>query len=361
MAILQITPTPTPRYSSYQPNYSPNNFSFNPTPAPTPTPTVQGNALMSKGWGNTIQYNNSGVGGAYPLAQPRPATLGATTTAPAPSTGGVPQPQPQQQGPSPEDVFMQMLNKQFDQQNGNLREMEAGLGGQRSSMEQQANNTYQQGYNTATSQYNTSKGDIENYQAKTLQDIGDALKSMWQQGGRMLGSRGASDSSASNQYNYAISKLGSKQRGDVMQDVAARLTNLKGVYDTNIQNLELEKNNQMQQIAQWYGEASNQIRGMRGELQQQKSQEALNMAAQMINEVRSQAANRQSILDSWAAQKAQSLPELSKMLASNAAGMPGFTGLNANMTSGGTAQSNGLFGFGSQGQDSLSWLKNIMG
>lgn len=263
-------------------------------------------------------------------------------------------------GTSIPDAYTQWLNQQYDAQNNYINEMESGLGGQKSSMEQVANNSYQQGANSLGTAFNTNKGDLEGYQTKSLQDIGDNLRAMWQQGSRVLGSRGASDSSAAGQYNYAISKLGSKQRGDVMQDVSRRLTNLKTTYDTNLENLRLEKESQVQQIGQWYNEALNNIRGMRAELQQQKSEQALNMAMQMLNDARNQAMQRQSLLDSWAVNKAQSLPQLQAMLASNAQGLKPVGSLGAGMNFGGATQNINQFGFGNQEQDSLNWLQNLM-
>lgn len=276
------------------------------------------------------------------------------------STGGDTNTGSQPTGPSPEELYAQWLDQQYSAQEGLINEQESGLAGQRTGLEQIAQNTYQQGANTLGTQYGTSKGDLESYQTKTLQDIGEALNNMWQQGGRMLGTRGAADSSATGMYNYAVGKLGSKQRGDVMQDVSRRLTNLKTTYDTNLQNLELEKSNQVQQIGQWYADAMNSIKGMRAELQQQKSEQALNVAMQMLNDAKTQTAQRQSILDQWAAQKAQSLPQLKAMLDSNTANLQPFQGLTANTSFKGTAQSPGLFGFGNtQSNDSLNWLQNL--
>lgn len=291
-------------------------------------------------------YQTPGPGGANPPGPSGGYT--APTQAPVSGTNNTP------------DAFTQLLNQQYDAQNNYINEMESGLGGQRSSMEQIANNTYQQGANSLGTAYDTSRGDLEGYQSKSLADIGDNLRAMWGQGSRVLGSRGAADSSAAGQYNYAISKLGSKQRGDVMQDVSKRLSNLKTTYDTNLQNLELEKNSQVQQIGQWYNEALNSIRGMRAELQQQKSEQALNMAMQMLNDARNQAAQRQSLLDSWAVNKAQSLPQLQSMLAQNAQGMQPVTSLGAGMNFGGATQNVNQFGFGNQEQDSLNWLQNLM-
>lgn len=358
MAILRVTPTPTPAFSSYQPNYSPLNYSFNPTPAPTPTPTVQGNWLRPMPDGTTYQQT-SGPGGSFPLSQPRPQIQGITTTnpaTPAPATQA-----PQQSGPSEGDIYLNWLKSQYDAQNASIDQMGSGIESQRTSMEQMANNNWQQTANTLGQQYSTNQTDLKDYQSKSLADISSNLKNLWEQGGRLLGSRGATDSSAANMYNYALGKLGSQQRGDIMQDVSKRLTNLKSVYDTNMKNLELEKNNNLQQIAQWYGDAVNQVRGMKSQLQGQVSEQALNVAMQMLGQVQDRTAQQRSILDQWAASTAQSLPQLTKMLNANSQNLAPVTGITNNLNFSGANQGTGLFGFGNQGQSSVDWLKNLFG
>lgn len=330
--------------ASYAPNTSTN---YGPvfTPAPAPKPQIPGSGYTTDFASNPTNYNQQ-------TSAPAPVQ---TMTNPEPTAPS---------GPSPEEIYMNFLNQQYDAGNNSINEMEAGLGGQKASMETIADNTYNQGFNSQTTAYDTNKGDLESYQAKSLQDIGDNLRAMWGQGSRVLGSRGAADSSAAGQYNYAISKLGSKQRGDVMQDVSRRLGNLKSTYDTNVANLNLEKNTQIQQISQWYAEAQNSIRGMRAELQQQKSEQALNVAMQMLNEAKQQATNRQSILDSWAVNKAQSLPELQGMLNQNSQGLRQVGSLGAGLNFGGTSQNvnnPGFANFGNQDQDSVNWLQRLMG
>lgn len=258
------------------------------------------------------------------------------------------------------DPFIQWLDEQYSAQEGYINEFEQGLGSKKTGMEDMAKNTWQQGKNTLDTQYSTNKTDLQDYQTRTLRDITDSLRSMWEQGNRMLGGRGASDSSAANMYSYAIGKAGAKQRGDTMQDVSRRLGNLKQVYDTNTQNLELDYNNQLTQISQWFTDAQTQVAGMRADLQQSKSQEILNLAIQALNDARANMSQKQSILDSWAAEKARSLPELRAMLAANAAALPTYQGLGANMQFGGTAQSPNLFGFSNQGQDSVDWMSQLL-
>ena len=245
---------------------------------------------------------------------------------------------------------MSLLDQQYEQLYGSIGEQEAGLVQQKSAQEQIAENTYQQGARTLGGQYETSRGEIEAGQKRTLTDLADAMRQKWQQGNVMLGTRGASDSSASKQYSYALAKAGSKQQGDIMQENSRRMSSMKQTYDTNIQNLETEKNNQVLSIANWFAQSQNQLRGMKASLASQKSQQILDLALQAMGNIQTQVANQKAILDEWAVNKAQSLPQLTQMLAQNAQNLPAFQGLFANMNYGGTSNPS-MFGFGQQDKD----------
>jgi len=102
--------------------------------------------------------------------------------------------------------------KQLDQQL-------SSLGGQRAGQEQIAQNTYQQGLNTATGQYTQGQQNLDTSRQKTLRDLSSNLAQSWQQGNIALGTRGASDSSAANQYSYALTKMGNRNRGDIQGSI----------------------------------------------------------------------------------------------------------------------------------------------
>jgi molybdopterin converting factor small subunit len=226
----------------------------------------------------------------------------------------------------------------------NLDSQLGSLADQRQTQEQMVQNRYQQGYNTLSDQYSSTKGQIEDQRAKTLNELSDALRQQWQTGNVMLGVRGASDSSAAQQYSYALTRMGTRQRAEVMGEVDNRLTDLKKTYDTNVQNLELEKNNQLMQVSNWFNEAQGQIRNMEAGLQKEKSEQALNIALQMFSQVQQDAQNRKSILDQWAANNAKTLTELQSQLASNAQNLPTFQGIDGQISGGGNGTAN-LFGF----------------
>lgn len=217
---------------------------------------------------------------------------------------------------SPQSDFVGQSNDSFNGYLSSLDEQIFGLNDQRSAQEKVAENSYQQGLNTATGQYNNSRAELDVNRQKTLRDLSRNLQSSFQQGNSYLGTRGASDSSAANQYAFALSKLGSQQRGEVQGQYDQNLFKLKNVYDTETKNLELEKNNQLQHIAQWFSEAQNQLRGQKGQIASQRSQQALSIAMQMAQQVQQQQASRRSTLDQWAANHATSFGQLQQALSS---------------------------------------------
>lgn len=305
------------------------------------------------GWNFAQTGSSRGAWSQTPASQPAsPGVLGAMTggggsptPAPAPTSGG------DGGGPSFEDL----LNQQYEGMFNQLGEQEAALGTQRAGQEEIARNTYQQGAETLGTQYGQSKGDIEQGQTRALTDLTNALQQSWQQGNVMLGTRGASDSSAAKQYSYALAKTGTQQRGDIMQENSRRLESLKQTYDTNVRGLETDKNNQLLQIANWFSGAQQQVRGMKAEMQAQKSEQILSMAMQELQQVQQQAADQKSILDQWAANTAKTLPQLANMLAQNAQNLPAFQGLGGGM-SGGQSGGQGMYGWGQGDRE-----KNIFG
>jgi len=69
-------------------------------------------------------------------------------------------------------------------------------------------------------QFENQRGEVEKNQVKTLRDLSENVRNSFMAGNVYLGARGAGDSSASNQYAYALTKMGSKQRADIMNNTS---------------------------------------------------------------------------------------------------------------------------------------------
>lgn len=274
--------------------------------------------------GSENLMNPSPIG---PPGAPAGYRLGGTGSA-----GTFPTPQPQQPsqptggGDGGYGAYLSSLDSQI-----------GGLNDQRSAQESIANNTYNQGLNTVNTQYQQGQTELDANRQKTLRDLSTNLMQMFQQGNAQLGVRGASDSSAAGQYAYALTKMGNQQRGDVQSQYDQNLFKLKNTYDTETKNLELQKNSQLQQIAQWFSEAQSALQGQKGQLAFQQSQQALNTALQLADRVNQEAQSRRATLDQWAANHATSFQQLQGQLAQNSqfqATIPTFQGITGGQQQG---------------------------
>lgn len=176
--------------------------------------------------------------------------------------------------------------------------------------------------------------EVQKGQKKSLTDLAENIRNMFMTGSVMLGSRGAGDSSASNQYSYALTKLGNKARGEVMNQSATSLDQIRQrefrlgeTYRAEKTRLETEKTNQILGVANWFSEQQSQIRQMKasGQLSQSTdlanlSRSILDQALNQLNMAQQQIANRNNMLEQWAISQSKSLSQLK----SNMAGISGY-------------------------------------
>ena len=223
------------------------------------------------------------------------------------------------------------ISSGWDSYLGSLDQQLYGLTGQRTSQESIANSQFNQGLGDLDlqktqgfQQLGTQRQQAEQNQAKNLRDLGANLKNSFMAGNVYLGSRGAGDSSAANQYAFALTKMGSRQRGDIMNntsnilsDIAGRETNLTNIYNTEKNKLQEALNQQIQGIAQWFANAQNTIQMQKAQGQLNKSQdlaslskEILNYAMGQLQTVQQAAQQRQAGLESWAMSNSQNLAQL---------------------------------------------------
>lgn len=223
----------------------------------------------------------------------------------------------QPSGPSYEDVLRNQIN---DMYNG----LEGALPGQRANQEQIATNSYNQSLSDlgsqqaeSSAQLDTQRRKVNENQVKTLADVTDNLRNAFQAGNVYLGARGAGDSSAANQYSYALTNLANKQRGDVLansasnlNDIADREASLGRVVTQEKTRLKSEFDNSLLSIAQWFSDAQNQLKQYRGQDLQNLSAQVYNNAVARVNALQQGFQNRQAALESWAVSNARNLSEL---------------------------------------------------
>jgi hypothetical protein len=108
--------------------------------------------------------------------------------------------------------------------------------------------------------------------------------------------------------------MGTQQRSDVMGDTAriladvnAREASLKNIYNTETNNLRLEKQKQINQVSMWFADAQKQIQAAKNEGKFQKSQSMqelsrtlLDNAMSEMNRINSSITQKEQALNSWA-------------------------------------------------------------
>lgn len=241
----------------------------------------------------------------------------------------------QSSGPTPEQIEQERVRNElsgaWDNYFRSLDEQYNNLPGQAEDLNKIAQNSYNQsvldiGTNQADNQalLDTQKRKNEENQVKSLRDIADNIRNLYRSGNIYLGSRGAGDSSAANQYSYAVTKLGSKQRGGVLEqtrslanDIADREALLGRLVLSEKSKIKTELDNKVLETSQWLKGMQEQIKGMRanGELQKgqslaQLSQDILNTATNRLLQAESQARERENGLISWATSNSANINQL---------------------------------------------------
>lgn len=228
------------------------------------------------------------------------------------------------------------INQGFDAYISGLDNMLGNLPGQRKGQEQIVQNSYNQGVSDLTAQKTSSQADLDTQrrktqegQVKTLADIADNIRNLFHTGNVMLGTRGAGDSSAANQYSYAVTKLGSKQRGDVLAqtrsieaDIQDRESKLNNIFTQETSKLKTERDNNILQIAQYFQDKQNELiqakaQGnlQRGQSLAQLSTQLLNQAQQYLMQADADYKNKQNALLTWATNNATTIGQLKSNLA----------------------------------------------
>lgn len=219
----------------------------------------------------------------------------------------------------------------WDQYINSLGGQEQGLLTSKTAQEQIAESQARQGLGTLATQkaeglgqLGAERGRIQTGQAKTLRDLSGNLRNAFMAGNVYLGARGAGDSSAANQYALALTKEGSRQRGDVMaqtseqmSEIGRREQDLTNRFQQEERNIEETKSQQIASIASWFAQAQNQIRQAQAQGQLNKAQDLQNVSRDILNralaamdQVNQEASSRRTALESWATSNAQNINQL---------------------------------------------------
>lgn len=291
-------------------------------------------ALPQNMWSGTPLRNLFGVSQAY-ASDGKGAVLGANTTNTGAVSSGPGQnytPNNASYGPSqlqqlqaiaPRDLNpdqlhqLQVLQQQQDPYAGvrndissswdnylnSLNDTSGYLGDQRTAQEGIANSQFSEGSRLANDQ-----------KAKSLRDIANTTRNAFQAGNNYLGSLGAGDSSAANQYSFAINQEAGKQTGDLNNFVSGQIQGLQSQHDQQIQS-----------IASWFAQQQQALKQQIAQGQLNKGQDLANLskgildqAMQATNQIKANTQNQYNGLLSWAANNATNMGQLQQ----NIAGIP---------------------------------------
>lgn len=206
-------------------------------------------------------------------------------------------------GGQPADPYAGIRNEissAWDNYLGQLGGVSQFIGDQRTAQEGVANSQLTQGQNTINSQ-----------KASSLRDIANTTKNAFQAGNNYLGSMGAGDSSAANQYSFAINQQANKQTGDLNNFVNTQLQTLQSTHDQQIQG-----------IAQWFAGQQQVLKQQIAQGGLQKGQDLANLskgildqAMQATNALKAESSNRYNALLQWAAGNSQNMGQLQNNIA----------------------------------------------
>jgi len=204
----------------------------------------------------------------------------------------------------------------------------SGLGGQQQSQENIINSQYDTGVNELDTYKNLAIGDLgaaetkaNQNQAKNLKDLSSNIANLFKSGNNYLGTLGAGDSSAANQYAYALTKLGTRGRSDITQNTAnilgdinmrkAKISEIYGLERTKLSSLRDQKLNE---IAIWFSEAQRNLQLQKSQAGLSKeqdlasmSQNLLNTAISYINSINSGTTQAAKQLEQWALGQIQNI------------------------------------------------------
>lgn len=238
-------------------------------------------------------------------------------------------------GVDPNEAIRNQLSSSWDSYFRSLDDQYNALPGKEQDMQGIARNSYDQsvrdiGFEQENNQALLDKQYRKNEenQVRSLQDIADNIRNLYRSGNIYLGSRGAGDSSAANQYSYAVTKLGSKQRGDVLNqtrsiqnDIADREAQLGRTVMSEKAKIKTDFDNKVLEISTWLKDAQEQVKQARanGELQKgqslaQLSQDIYNQATNRLLQLENNATERTNALVSWATSNSANINQLKSNL-----------------------------------------------
>lgn len=351
MGTYTAQPSPTPTGTSS------NTGSYSPQPAPAPSYTDWG-TLWNQAWNTGYNQANSSsnpysgksgggydIGQAYTLGQQKYLSDNQSKTTTPTNSGQVGFNQNTTQ-PSVDQNQVNMEEEIRKQQESIRSQISGGYDSYFSSLDEMLNSSLPTQFGLQNQIIETNKksnlGDLDTQKAmgltdlqaesdknqlnqvRTLKDVSSNMRNLMNAGNTYLGSRGAGDSSAVNQYGYALTKLGSKQRGDVMSqtreienEISGRKFKLGTIYNNEVNKLNFEAQAKALEVQQWFYGEQDRIRNMKSQGQFEKSRDLASLSTQILNQAtqklqnyQNEIATKRASLETWAMNNSRTTAEL---------------------------------------------------
>lgn len=246
--------------------------------------------------------------------------------------------------------YINTLNNMYSQM-GNEIESQKG------SQEGMIQNSYDQSLKNIDTSTQQNKGEVLGQQSKTLKELADNIANQYYAGNQFLGARGAGDSSAANMYSYALNKMGTKSRGDILAQTNAQLAKINNLALQEKTKLDSEKTNNMLLVANWYSQAKQQLAGYKGQDLASLSKTLLENAISALSATKTNYEAKVAALQEWAMNNSTNVSQLQTNLKNVASIAPSFAGIA------GTPQvsSNGYYYLPGNNQQVSNddWLKKL--
>jgi len=268
----------------------------------------------------------------------------------------------------------------YDTYINDLNNLYGGLTTQAGAQENIAQNSYEQSIKDLLANKQSSLGDLglteqklQANQVKNLRDIASNIQNQYMAGNVMLGARGAGDSSAANQYSYALNRLGSKERGNVMnttaqsqQEIENQKAKLNNIVTQETSRLDTELANVKQGIASWLAEQQNAVSQMISQGKLNKSKEIASLTQNLLNQALSayqtkqqEIADKRARLETWAMNNAKKISELAPIMqgiGQFAPTMAQARTLNGNVSMDAQGNIRGLYAYGNSDEDENNYF-----
>lgn len=297
---VPTAPPSTYGLKSYAPMSSQTNQMASNYQSTAPMSSNQLNAYGSQLYSNTPNstrvVNTNPLTGAFPQNNPQP------------QPGPAPVPQPSQ--PSVEDQARSQYFSFLDNQLGELPGLQSNLESQIGNSYGSNKSTIDTNLNNTLTDLGTSKTNITDNKISSIRDLDKYMINQLKAGDTYLGNRGASDSSANNQLQYAFGRVGTQGRADVSKQanqlyaqVDTQMTKAKTLAQDEVQKLDTWKNNQLLEVSKY-------IQSLRGNIDQAKATYIQSYLANIDNQVN----NYKQTVSNWIVNKADSLGQVVSQL-----------------------------------------------